>query len=105
MIINKQKTTEISGSVSQPALKGGYLYIYFQDELITIVSIPTPNVISENYNQSIVENYDSFSDNNGNNYSVSVYSSIYDIYWTINPDTLNDVSKNDFRYEVKYNEY
>lgn len=105
MIINRQKTTEISGSSSQPGLNGAYLYIYLKEELVTIVSIPSPNVVADNSNQSTVENFDDFTDKYGNNYSITVFSSIYDIYWSIETDTTNNDIINNFRYEVKYNEY
>jgi len=95
----------LEGSDAQPAINGGYLYIYLNDELLTIVSIPSPNLMAENSSQSTVENYDEFQDENENDYSITVFSSMYGIDWSLDsyPNDENIITK--IRYEVKYNEY
>jgi len=101
----KQLESYLVGSDSQPALNGGYLYIYLNDELLTIVSVPSPNLMAENSSQSTVENCDEFQDKNGNDYSIVVFSSMYGIDWSLDtyPDDENIIRK--IRYEVKHNEY
>ncbi|MEA3523298.1 MAG: hypothetical protein U9R50_10000 [Campylobacterota bacterium] len=101
----KQKKQNIEGSSGQPALNGGYLYIYLEDELLYIVSIPSPNLMGENSSQSTVENYDEFEDTNGNEYSIAVFSSMYDIQWYLYTYPEDEKTVQKIRYEVKYNEY
>jgi hypothetical protein len=105
----KQKFLEmeekLSGSEPSPAIEGGYLYIYKGDELLGIVSIPSPNLLAENYRDSMVVYDDIVTDSEGNEYSVEVTSSLYGIDWRIyeypdDKDILNQI-----RVEVKYNEY
>ena len=95
----------LESSESLPAIDGGYLYIYKGKELLAIVSIPRPNLLAERSRDSIVENDDYFTDEDGNEYSITIQSSMYGIDWFLTkyPDDENIISQ--LRYEVKYNEY
>jgi len=104
-IEKKQLKSYLEGSDSQPALNGGYLYIYLDNNLLTIVSIPSPNLMADNSSQSTVENDDEFQDKDGNDYSIIVFSSMYGIDWSLDtyPEDENIIKK--ISYEVKRNEY
>ncbi|OIP53998.1 MAG: hypothetical protein AUK54_07370 [Helicobacteraceae bacterium CG2_30_36_10] len=104
-IEKKQLKSYLEGSDSQPALNGGYLYIYLNNNLLTIVSIPSPNLMADNSSQSTVENDDEFQDKDGNDYSIIVLSSMYGIDWRLDtyPEDENIIKK--ISYEVKRNEY
>jgi len=105
MLQKKQLKQYLEGSDSQPALNGGYLYIYLNDELLTIASIPSPNLMVENSSQSTVENYDEFQDKDGNDYLITVFSSMYGIDWSLDTYSDDEDIIKKIRYEVKHNEY
>ena len=95
----------ISGTDAMPALKGGYLYIYVYDKLLHIASIPSPNLLGENYSQIVVENDEYFSDDNGNEFIIGILSSNLGVDWylTSYPDDENIIKS--LRYKVKQNEF
>lgn len=72
----------IEGNDCLPPVSGGYLVIYIDDEEFASVSVPSPNY-ADKYSDSVVENDDDIEDDEGNNYSVSVYSSNVGVDWTI----------------------
>jgi len=100
-----EKESHLQGSSGEPAIDGGYLYVYLDNNLLTIVGIPSPNLVAEKSSDSLVENYEEFTDSDGNNYVISIFSSIYDIYWELNEYPDDDKLINSIRYEVKYNEH
>jgi len=58
------------------------------------------------YNIEDVSNFDEeFTDKYDNNYAISIFSSIYDIYWELNEYPDDDTIINSIHYEVKYNEH
>ena len=95
----------LSGSDARVAISGGYLYIYYDDSLLSIISIPTPNLLADNNEQSRVENYDNFTDPVGNEYDVTIYSQKYGIDWDVEPIAKDDDAIKKLRFEVKLNEH
>ena len=100
-----EKESHLQGSSGEPAIDGGYLYIYLNNDLLFIAGIPSPNLMAEKPSDSLVENYEEFTDKYDNNYAISIFSSIYDIYWELNEYPDDDNIINSIRYEVKYNEH
>ncbi|CAN2049205.1 conserved hypothetical protein [Candidatus Magnetomoraceae bacterium gMMP-13] len=105
----KQKQIELeehlSGANAEIALNGGYLYIYKDDKLLHIASIPSPNLLADNFSQSVVENNEDFNDDNGNEFTIDILSSKVGVDWNLTsyPDDEN-IIKN-IQYKVKLNEY
>jgi len=99
------KQNIVSGSETLPAINGAYLYLYKMDKILGIVSIPSPNLMADNYRDSIVENNDVLVDENGNEFEIKIISSKYGIDWEFvrYPNDKNIL--NNLRIEVKYNEY
>ncbi|MCD6186230.1 MAG: hypothetical protein J7K84_10700 [Deltaproteobacteria bacterium] len=105
----KQKQIDLekylSGTDALPALNGGYLYIYKNKKLLHIASIPSPNLLGDNYRQSLVENDEYFSDEDGNEFTIDILSSNVGVDWhlTFYPDDENIIKS--IRYKVKQNEF
>lgn len=104
MGLNMGKFT-IDGNDCLPPVSGGYLVIFLDDDEIASVSVPSPNY-ADRYSDSVVENDDEVEDDEGNTYSVSVYSSNVGVDWTIDvtserPEDL----KSRIRAEYLPNEY
>ena len=95
----------LQGSEALPAIDGGYLYIHKDKKLLSIVSIPSPNLLAERNRDSIVENDDDFVDEDGNEYSITIQSSMYGIDWFLTNYPDNEDVIKQLSYEVKYNEY
>jgi hypothetical protein len=95
----------IMGDNMLPALNGGYLYIYKNEKLLHIASIPSPNLLGDNYRQSVVENDEYFKDDNGNEFGIDILSSPAGINWylTSYPDDENIIKS--INYQVKQNEF
>ncbi|HGL3854413.1 TPA: hypothetical protein ACKE3U_003739 [Klebsiella aerogenes] len=72
----------IEGNDCLPPVSGGYLVIFIDGEEFSSVSVPSPNY-ADKYSDSVVENDDDFEDDEGNSYSVSVYSSNVGVDWSI----------------------
>ena len=106
MGIHREDTLDyLSGSYPLPAVSGGYLYVSFDNELLRIVSIPSPNLMADNNELSKVENEDEFTDNAGNDYSILIVSSKYGVDWRL-VTRINDLEMlKKFHYKVKLNEY
>jgi hypothetical protein len=106
-IKQKQKELEehLSGTDILPALNGGYLYIYENEKLLHIASIPSPYLLGDNYRQSVVENDEYFCDDNGNEFAIDILSSNVSIEWylTSYPDDENIIKS--IRYKVRKNEF
>lgn len=105
----KQKQIELeqhlSGADPLPALNGGYIYIYENEKLLHIASVPSPNLLGDNYRQSVVENDEYFSDDNGNKFTIDILSSKVGVDWQLTsyPDDENLIKS--IRYKVKHNEF
>jgi len=93
----------LTGNEAIPAVNGAYLYVYKGDKLLGIVSIPSPNLMADNYRESMVINDDILVDENGKEYEIEVISSNYGIDWEFLRYPDDDID--DIRVEVKYNEY
>ena len=93
------------GSESLPPINGAYLYVYKGDKLLGIVSVPSPNLMAENYRDSGVTNYEELVDEDGNEYEIAVFSSNIGIDWEFvkYPDDENILKQ--LKVEVKYNEF
>lgn len=96
---------DIMGSVGNVALAGGYLYIYSGDMLLHIASIPSPNLLGGSNRDTEVENHDEFTDENGNLYLISIFSSAGGIHWELEAYPDDQEVLEQLRYEVKLNEY
>ena len=77
------RSAHLEGNASSVALAGGYLYIYRDDTLIHIASIPSPNLLADRSSDSVVENVDEFEDENGNAFVIVINSSITGIDWSL----------------------
>lgn len=96
---------ETRDSVGNVALGGGYLYIYSGNTLLHIASIPSPNLLGGSNRDTEVENHDEFTDEKGNTYIISIFSSAAGIYWELEKYPQEQKVLKQLRYEVKLNEY
>ena len=94
----------LQGAVGHVALAGGYLYIYVDDRLIHISSIPSPNVFADWSSESVVENVDQFEDESGNEFVIAISSSMKGIEWSLKayPDDTHLLMR--LHYDVSLNE-
>lgn len=94
----------LEGSDGSVALAGGYLYIYLDDRLLHIASIPSPYLLADRSTESVVENVDEFEDENGHEFVIAIYSSIAGIIWHLAeyPNDTDLLMR--LRYEVRLNE-
>ena len=51
--MNMKNENILNGSESLPPINGAYLYVYKGDKLLGIVGVPSPNLMAENYRDSI----------------------------------------------------
>lgn len=108
MGIVKKKMSELSehlqGTDGRVALAGGYLYIYLHGALIHIAGIPSPYLLADRSSDSMVENADEFTDKEGHEFEIVIYSSISGIEWELYsyPDDENLILG--LAYEVKLND-
>lgn len=108
MGIVKKKTTELTehlqGADGRVALGGGYLYIYLHGALVHIAGIPSPYLLADRSSDSTVENSDEFTDEEGHEFEIVIYSSITGIEWNLYsyPDDENIICG--LTYEVKLND-
>jgi hypothetical protein len=94
----------LEGTDSCVALAGGYLYIFQDDALIHIASIPSPNLLADRSSDSVIENVDEFVDENGNEFVIVIFSSITGIDWHLAeyPDDTDLLMR--MHYDVRLNE-
>ena len=76
-----------------PLIDGGILTIYFNDEELHQVSVSAPNLGGEKNADSTVSDEDEFYDEFGNSYEISIHSSMYDLYYTIELSHIEDEEK------------
>ncbi len=76
-----------------PFIEGGILTIYFNDEELHRVSFSAPSLSAEKNADSTVIDEDDFYDEFENSYKVSIYSSMYDLYYTIELSHIEDEEK------------
>lgn len=94
----------LEGSDAHVALAGGYLYIYLDDTLVHIASIPSPNLLADRSSESVIENSDEFEDDNGNEFVIVIFSSLTGIEWRLEqyPDDTDLLMR--LSYDVRLNE-
>jgi hypothetical protein len=104
----KKKMSELSehlqGTDSRVALGGGYLYIYLHGALIHIAGIPSPYLLAERTSDSTVENFDEFTDDEGHDFEIAIYSSIAGIEWDLHHYPNDEHLILGLTYEVKLND-
>lgn len=108
MIIAKKKTTQLSrylqGADGRVALDGGYLYIYLHGALVHIAGIPSPYLLADRSSDSTVENADEFTDAEGHEFEIAIYSSITGIEWDVYTYPDDESLICGLKYEVKFND-
>ncbi|MDY4370126.1 hypothetical protein SNR26_20700 [Pectobacterium brasiliense] len=98
-------TFRIEGNDCLPSVSGGYLVITIDGEEIATVGVPSP-AFEDRYRDSLVENDDEFTDEEGNTYSISVYSSNVGVEWVVTVDSEDtDSIKDRLHVEYQANEY
>lgn len=83
MMMEKEQSKHYEGSSGSVAFSGGYLDIKIDGKTIATVSVPAPDFTAERSRDSIVSWDEQFQDNEGNDYDVTVHSSIYGVEWEI----------------------
>lgn len=96
----------IEGNDSLPSVSGGYLLISLDGQELATVGVPSPRY-EDRYSDSVVENDDEFDDEEGNRYSVSVYSSNVGVDWVVSVSNEGNDADIKKRIKVEYqaNEY
>ena len=75
-------TFTIEGNDYTPPLSGVYLVIFVDNKEIHVVSVPSP-ILADRFRDSVSDNYDEFTDANGNEFSTSVCSSKVGVDWQL----------------------
>ena len=96
----------IEGNDSLPSVSGGYLLISLDGQELATVGVPSPRY-EDRYSDSVVENDDEFDDEEGNRYSVNVYSSNVGVDWVVSVSNEGNDADIKKRIKVEYqaNEY
>ncbi|QEA40067.1 hypothetical protein FGL86_13930 [Pistricoccus aurantiacus] len=94
----------LEGSDNRVALSGGYLYIYRGERLLHIASIPSPNLLAEYSADSTVENVDSFTDEEGNAYTIVIHSMKTGVMWSLDQHPVNLEVIKELHYAVRLND-
>ncbi|MGR6838000.1 hypothetical protein ACU5DF_02410 [Aliivibrio wodanis] len=95
----------LEGSDCMPPISGGYLIVFRGTEELTVISVPSPNFIADRYRDSVSENHDSFEDDNGNEFDISICSSNVGVDWSIQVTTTNDNLEDEIKVEYHANEF
>jgi len=94
----------IEGNDCMPPISGGYLIVKIDGNELDIVSVPSPNLYADRHRDSVTENFDNIEDEEGNEFSIIVWSSIGGVDWQIDI-TASDIEKEDAlkeRIDVEY---
>lgn len=94
---------KIEGNDCMPSISGGYLLVTIDGEEISTIGVPSP-ILADKHRDSVNENYDDFDDDQGNQYSVTVWSSNVGVDWevTVTVAAGADESAVEERVEVEY---
>ena len=92
----------IEGNDCMPPLSGGYLVILIDNQEIYVVSVPSPNIFADRHRDSISENHDEFEDPDGNEFSISVWSSNVGVDWQLDITSTNNKNNLKERIGVEY---
>ncbi|HHG3261857.1 TPA: hypothetical protein ACPVXX_004486 [Vibrio parahaemolyticus] len=91
---------KLTGTDCMPSISGGYLLVTLDGEEVATVGVPSPN-FADRHSDSVNDNYDDFEDSEGNQYSVTVWSSNVGVDWEVE---INSLSESDLesRIDVEY---
>ena len=92
----------IEGNDSMPPLSGGYLIILLDNKEVHVVSVPSPNIFADRHRDSVSENHDEFEDSDGNEFSISVWSSNVGVDWQLDITSTNNKENLKDRIGVEY---
>lgn len=92
----------IEGNDCMPPLSGGYLIILLDNQEIHVVSVPSPNIFADRHRDSISENHDKFEDSDGNEFSISVWSSNVGVDWQLEITSVKNKENLKERIGVEY---
>jgi len=94
----------IDGTDCMPPISGGYLIINLDGNELHIVSVPSPVLGADRHRDSVSENFDTIEDDDGNNYSINVWSSNVGVDWQIDVTAASGASEDELkgRIEVEY---
>ncbi|MBF4258568.1 hypothetical protein [Vibrio anguillarum] len=95
----------LEGNDCMPPISGGYLLVYKGGVELSVISVPSPNFIADRYRDSVSENYDSFEDDDGNDYSINVCSSNVGVDWTLEVSTDDPKLESVIKVEYHANEF
>ncbi len=91
-------TFTIEGNDSFPPLSGGYLIISIDGREFHIASVPSP-ILADRHRDSVCENFDVAEDDEGNEFSITIWSSNVGVDWTI--DITPKADEDDLRKRIK----
>lgn len=97
-------TFRLDGNDCLPPVSGGYLIIFKNDKELSVISVPSPILSANRHRDSVIENNDSFSDDEGNDYSVSVWSSNVGVDWQVDVSAPCDI-RDQLKVEYRANEF
>lgn len=95
----------LEGNEDLPAVFGGYLVILKDNQELAVVSVPSFNLLADRYRDSVIENDDSFEDDEGNEYMINIYSSNTGIDWNLEIGSQNEEILNHIKVEYQPNDY
>ncbi len=83
----------ITGNDCLPPVSGGYISIKKDGKEIHIASVPSFVPGADRYRDSVSENDDEFEDDEGNEFSISIWSSNVGVEWALNLSAKNGDDK------------
>lgn len=94
----------IEGTDCMPPISGGYLIINLDGSEFHITSVPSPVLGADRHRDSVSENYDMVEDDEGNEFSILVWSSNVGVDWQIDVNAAKGVDEKDLkeRIDVEY---
>ncbi|MGI2125325.1 hypothetical protein [Shewanella oncorhynchi] len=94
----------IEGTDCLPPISGGYLVINIDGSEFHITSVPSPVLGADRHRDSVSENYDTVEDDEGNEFSIIVWSSNVGVDWQIDVKVSEGVDEQELkeRIDVEY---
>ena len=88
-----------------PPIAGGDLIIYKGEKELSVVSVPSLNLLAERYRDSVTGNDESFEDADGNCFDIEVTSSNVGVDWKVTVTTEDEELENQIHVEYRPNEF
>jgi|GEM_PF-2524754 len=100
MYKSHKKDSKLEGHEPLPALNGGYIKLIKNGKVVFLANVPSPNIYVDRYSDSLVDNYESYKDEDGE-YEFSIFSSSNGVEWRVEIKPKNSKNLSELEKELK----